>query len=160
MARWGSPRPGGGRAPRGGEGGGHRRVHGEGLLGARLLPMGLPVRALEGAVAAKGSRCGRQGGRGERSRCGGAGAAGPRARGVGSRRGGGSAPLGEGCTKKPVHAMVARSVASSSSVPCNRLRRSSSSGVTGRRRPRTRERRRWRTTRSWGTAPWGGVASL
>jgi hypothetical protein len=53
MARWGSPRPGGGRAPGGGEGG-HRRVHGEGLLGARLLPMGLPARALEGAVAAKG----------------------------------------------------------------------------------------------------------
>jgi hypothetical protein len=51
---WGSPRPGGGRAPRGGEGGGHRRFHGEGLLGARLLPMGLPARALEGAVARDG----------------------------------------------------------------------------------------------------------
>jgi hypothetical protein len=39
---------------------------------------------------AKGSRCGRRGGRGGRRRCGGAGAAGPRERGVSSRRGGAS----------------------------------------------------------------------
>jgi hypothetical protein len=55
----------------------------------------------------------------------------------GSRRGGGSAPLGEGCRKKPVRAMAARSAASSSSsAPCDRLKGSGSSGVTGLRSAR------------------------